>query len=153
MATWRGKATALVRVLARRSWGLTLKTSATRRWMSSMARRRSSVPQMLARTSWARSRDSSRPERVQKARIRTSEPSSSRMFDLTLVAMKYATSSGSGRRSSSAFFLRMATRVSKSGGWMSAMSPHSNRERSRSSISGISLGERSLDSTICRRDS
>jgi len=39
----------------------------------------------------------------------------------------------------------MATRVSKSGGWMSAISPHSNRERRRSSISGMSFGGESLD--------
>jgi len=36
---------------------------------------------------------------------------------------------------------------------MSAISPHSNRERSRSSISGMSFGEESLETMICFRDS
>src|SRR6266850_2473046 len=47
----------------------------------------------------------------------------------------------------------MATRVSKSGGWMSAIRPHSKRERRRSSISGMSFGEESLETMICFRDS
>ena len=40
-------------------------------------------------------------------------------------------------------------RVSRLGGWISVMSPHSKRERSRSSSVVISLGERSLVRTIC----
>src|SRR5436309_10527557 len=43
----------------------------------------------------------------------------------------------------------MASRVSKSGGWMSAMSPHSNLDRSLSSRVGISFGGRSDEMTIC----
>ena len=38
-----------------------------------------------------------------------------------------------GCRPSSTFLRRIAMRVSRSGGWMSVMRPHSNRERSRSS--------------------
>ena len=41
-------------------------------------------------------------------------------------------------------------RVSRSGGWMSVISPHSNRERSRSSSVGIARGGRSEEMTICR---
>src|SRR3954470_11744970 len=51
-----------------------------------------------------------------------------------------ATLSGSGIPSVPLFFFRIATFVSKSGDWMSAMSPHSNRDRSRSSSWGISWG-------------
>jgi hypothetical protein len=43
----------------------------------------------------------------------------------------------------------IATFISRSGGWMSAMSPHSNRERSRSSSVGISFGSASEVRTIC----
>ena len=71
------------------------------------------------------------------------------MFDLMRPAMYIATLSGSGTASASAFRLRIATFVSRSGGWMSAMSPHSNRDRNRSSSAGISLGGRSLLRTIC----
>ena len=95
----------------------------------------------------------SRPVRAQKAIMRVSEPSSSRMLDFTRLAMRYATSSARRTRSRAAFFLRMATRVSKSGGWMSAIRPHSNRERRRSSISGMSFGVESLETMICLRDS
>ena len=63
--------------------------------------------------------------------------------------MYIATSSGSGTASASAFFFRMAIFVSRSGGWMSAIRPHSNRDRSRSSSAGISCGGQSLLSTIC----
>ena len=48
-------------------------------------------------------------------------------------AMYIATLSGSGTASASAFRLRIATFVSRSGGWMSAINPHSKRDRSRSS--------------------
>ena len=41
-------------------------------------------------------------------------------------------------------------RVSRSGGWMSVISPHSNRERSRSSSVEISRGGRSEEITIWR---
>ncbi len=48
-----------------------------------------------------------------------------------------------------AFFLKIAIRVSKSGGVMSVIKPHSNRERKRSSNVGISFGGLSLEITIC----
>ena len=57
--------------------------------------------------------------------------------------------SGSGTDSASAFFLRIATFVSRSGGWMSAIRPHSKRDRSRSSRDGISRGGQSLLMTSC----
>ena len=60
-----------------------------------------------------------------------------------------AEASGSGTASASAFRFRIATFVSRSGGWMSAIKPHSNRERRRSSSAVISCGGRSLLSTIC----
>ena len=41
-------------------------------------------------------------------------------------------------------------RVSRSGGWMSVISPHSKRERSRSSSVWMSRGGRSELITICR---
>ena len=64
-------------------------------------------------------------------------------------AINSVTSSGSATRSLSAFLCRMAILVSKSGDWMSAISPHSKRERKRSSIELISLGGQSLEITIC----
>ena len=45
--------------------------------------------------------------------------------------------------SASDFFWRIASLVSRSGGWMSVMSPHSNLVRSRSSRVEIFLGARS----------
>ena len=48
------------------------------------------------------------------------------------------------------FLRRIAMRVSRSGGWMSVISPHSNRDRSRSSSVEISRGGRSDDMMICR---
>src|SRR5438046_10037732 len=45
----------------------------------------------------------------------------------------------------------MATRVSKSGGWMSAMRPHSKRDRKRSSISGIFFGAEALAGDLFSR--
>ena len=67
-------------------------------------------------------------------------PSSSRMFVRTLLAMKRATFSGISTRSASAFLRRMATLVSMSGAWMSAMRPHSKRLCRRSSRVGIWRG-------------
>src|SRR5205823_12149519 len=66
------------------------------------------------------------------------------MFERTRSAMKSAASCGRSTCRSSAFLRRIATRVSKSGGWMSAMRPHSKRERSRSSISGMFFGEQNI---------
>ena len=47
------------------------------------------------------------------------------------------------------FLRRIAMRVSRSGGWMSVISPHSKRERRRSSSVEISRGGRSDEITIC----
>ncbi len=57
--------------------------------------------------------------------------------------MNEVTSSGTGMFSLPAFLRRMASRVSRSGAWISVSSPHSNRERSRASSVWISLGGRS----------
>ena len=43
----------------------------------------------------------------------------------------------------------MAIFVSRSGGWISAISPHSKRERRRSSMAEISFGGQSEEITIC----
>ena len=43
----------------------------------------------------------------------------------------------------------MAMRVSRSGGWISTIRPHSKRERRRSSSVTMALGGRSEESTIC----
>ena len=48
------------------------------------------------------------------------------------------------------FLRRIAIRVSRSGGWMSVIRPHSNRDRSRSSSVEISRGGRSDEMTIWR---
>ena len=63
--------------------------------------------------------------------------------------MNVRTSSGSLTPSTSDFLSRMAILVSRSGGWISAISPHSNRDRSRSSRPGMSFGGESLEITIC----
>ena len=76
-------------------------------------------------------------------------PSSWRTLWLTCSAMNSKTLSGITKRSASALFLMIATRISKSGGWMSAMRPHSKRFLSRSVSFGISLGGLSDESTIC----
>ncbi len=63
--------------------------------------------------------------------------------------MYMATSLGMSVFSAAAFLRMIAIFISRSGGWMSAISPHSNRERSRSSSVGISLGSASEVTTIC----
>ena len=72
-------------------------------------------------TSCVSSSEISRPVSDAYAISRISDPSSSRMFDLIRPAMYIATLSGSGTASASAFRLRIATWVSISGGWMSAI--------------------------------
>ena len=71
------------------------------------------------------------------------------MLDTTLRAMNSITSDVIGVPCSSAFARRIAIRVSRSGAVRSAISPHSNRDRSRSSRVRIAFGGRSEDSTIC----
>ena len=83
------------------------------------------------------------------ATTRVKAPSSSRMFVWIRSAIAARTVlSGIRIPSRSAFFLRIAIRVSRSGGWTSVISPHSKRERSRSSSAVISFGGRSDDRTI-----
>ena len=73
------------------------------------------------------------------------------MFVDTRLAMNVSTcGSGTWMPSVLTFLRRIAIRVSRSGGWMSVISPHSNRERSRSSSVAISRGGRSDEITICR---
>ena len=71
------------------------------------------------------------------------------MLVVTRLAMKVSTcGSGTWMLSVLTFLRRMAMRVSRSGGWMSVISPHSKRERSRSSSVAISRGGRSDEITI-----
>ena len=63
--------------------------------------------------------------------------------------MNERTSEGISMAVDSAFFSRMASRVTRSGGWISVMRPDLNRLRSRSSRVGIASGERSEERTIC----
>ena len=65
------------------------------------------------------------------------------------LAMNSSTSGGAFIRSSAAFLRRIAIRVSSSGGWMSVISPHSNRVRIRSSRVSSRFGGRSEEMTIC----
>ena len=51
------------------------------------------------------------------------------------------------------FLRRMAMRVSRSGGWMSVISPHSNRDRRRASRVAISRGGLSDEMMIWLPDS
>ena len=63
------------------------------------------------------------------------------MFVETRPAMKVRTSGSVTAIPSVVTFLRrIAIRVSRSGGWMSVISPHSKRERRRSSSVAISFG-------------
>src|SRR5207249_10140987 len=66
--------------------------------------------------SWAMGNVISEPLNEQYAINRTNAPSSSRMFDLILLAMYSATLSGTAMFCRSAFFLMIATFVSRSGG-------------------------------------
>jgi hypothetical protein len=58
----------------------------------------------------------------------------------TFLATKKATSSGMVAPSASALRMRIATRISSSGGSMATVSPASKREVSRSSMSTSPLG-------------
>ena len=87
--------------------------------------------------------------RVANATIRVSAPSSSRIFDTIRCARKSMTGGGTATDCASAFARRIAMRVSRSGVEMSAMRPHSKRDRSRSSSRSIAFGGRSLERTIC----
>ena len=71
------------------------------------------------------------------------------MLLTTLRAMNSMTSDVIGTAPSSAFARRIAMRVSRSGAVRSAIRPHSNRLRSRSSSVRIAFGGRSELRTIC----
>ena len=89
-------------------------------------------------TSWASSTVIGRPVSDEKATTRVSAPSSSRMFVEIRLAMKVSTcGSGTWIPSVFTFLRRIAMRVSRSGGWMSVIRPHSKRERSRASSVAI----------------
>src|SRR5438128_898432 len=84
------------------------------------------------RTSCASSTVIGRPVSEENATTRVSAPSSSRMFVETRPATKVRTWASSTSIPSAATFLRrIAIRVSRSGGWMSVISPPPNRERGR----------------------
>ena len=76
-------------------------------------------------------------------------PSSCLMFVFTFEAINSITSNFISSLSRSDFLLMMAHLVSKSGGWISAIRPHSNLFLSRSSRLLISFGGRSDTRTIC----
>ncbi len=90
-------------------------------------------------TSSASARSTTERVRLANAVTRISAPSSSRIELEIREAMNSSTSGGASSRSWAAFFCRIAIRVSRSGGWMSASRPHSNRVRSRSSSVASSL--------------
>ena len=71
------------------------------------------------------------------------------MLLTTLRAMNSMTSDVIGTAPSSALARRIAIRVSRSGAVRSAIRPHSNRLRSRSSSVRIAFGGRSELRTIC----
>ncbi len=101
-------------------------------------------------TSCASSTVIARPVSDENATTRVSAPSSSLMLVEILPAMKVSTwGSAIWMESVFTFLRRIAMRVSRSGGCTSVISPHSNRERSRSSSVGISFGGRSDEITIC----
>ena len=106
------------------------------------------------RTSCASSTVIGRPVSDENATTRVSAPSSSRMLVEIRLAMKVRTCvSGTWIASVFTFLRRMAIRVSRSGGWMSVISPHSKRLRRRDSSVAIARGGRSDEITICRRAS
>jgi hypothetical protein len=73
------------------------------------------------------------------------------MFVEIRLAMKVSTwVSGTWIASVFTFLRRIAMRVSRSGGWMSVIRPHSKRERRRDSSVAIARGGRSEEITICR---
>src|SRR5216684_3802602 len=148
IATCRGKAIARVLLRTFRSCSRRLKCSLTRFWIKSMVTRFSCDAMMFRNTCCAVPSEIVAPVSDAYAISRVSAPSSSRTLDLMARAMYSATSSGRLKRSFSAFFCRMAILVSRSGGWMSAINPHSNRERSRSSIELMSFGRQSEEMDI-----
>jgi hypothetical protein len=72
------------------------------------------------------------------------------MFDTIRCAKKSITGGGTATFWASAFARRIAMRVSRSGAEMSAVRPHSKRERSLSSSCVIAFGGRSLEKLFLR---
>lgn len=81
-----------------------------------------------------------RPVKLALAMTRFSAPSNSRTLDRRRLAIKNATSPGKRMSFSSAFFIRIATRVSSSGGSIATVSPQPKRDFKRSSTPLISFG-------------
>ena len=109
----------------------------------------SSFSRLSFNTSFASSSVMGLLVKEEKATTRMREPSISRILDFIPLAMKKITSSGMERLSISVFFFRMAILVSKSGGLISTVRPHSNLDFNLSSKAGISFESRSQDITIC----
>ena len=87
--------------------------------------------------------------KVENASTLTSAPSRARILDMILDAMKSATSSSRVMLWASAFLLRIAILVSRSGICISATRPHSILDFSRLCSPVISFGNVSLERTIC----
>src|SRR5690554_5821805 len=90
-----------------------------------------------------------RPVKGAFAITKRSAPSSSRTLERIFCAIKKAASLLSFTLACSAFFIRMATRVSSSGGSTITVRPQPNRDFSRSSIYTISFGKRSQVTITC----
>ena len=88
--------------------------------------------------------------RQEKATTLVRAPSSSLILEVTLSVIRFKISSETVIFSRSEYFLRMAIRVSRSGGLISVTRPHSKRDLKRSSRVAILLGGRSLERTIWR---
>ncbi len=95
---------------------------------------------MSRRASLAKSRVISAPVNWAVAITRLSAPSSSRTLARMRLATKKATSWGSSMPACCALLMRMATRVSSSGGSTATVRPQPKRDLSRSSRPSISLG-------------
>jgi len=149
MASCLGRAIFLVLLFDFSSPILILKCSQIIFWIFSMVTSLCNPSSVLRSTSLARSVVISVFVRDAKAPNRVRAPSSSLTLEFILVAMKTATSWGSITSSASAFFRRIAILVSTSGGWISAIRPHSKRFLRRLSNSGISLGNLSDVMMIC----
>ena len=89
------------------------------------------------------------PLKSEYASTRVRAPSNSRMLTWIWRAIDSKIPSGTSRPARSALERKIAIRVSNSGGWISAINPHSKRERKRSSNVTNDLGGRSEEMTIC----
>jgi len=149
MAIWRGTTNPFTFRFIFKSEILTLKELATTFWIESMEINSSFGLMMFFKTSFATWMSIAVFVKEEKAPIRIRQPSKTLILESICDARKKATSLETGIFSVSAFFFRMATFVSISGGWISAIKPHSKRDRRRSSKFGMSFGNLSLVTTIC----